>query len=130
MIIQATTTGGAMIEKARWEIPDGGYNLHSLQVGHSISVCLATNDKNLLSNIMKQSKVECSVDKAGNGKHSVVLTMVVNQIRHMIDASGGKQSFSTMCIAVPVNRYVEQVMLHLLDPGKCDKRFAQSVRGS
>lgn len=118
--IQATTIGGSIIDKARWEVP----SINSVQVGHTLSICLNSDDKNLLTHIRKQEKTECSLDRAEDGKYTIVVTLVVKQVRHMLDAS----KFDTMCIVVPMSRHVEQVILYLLDPSQCDKRFAGIVR--
>ena len=118
--IQATTIGGSIIEKARWEVP----NLDSVQTGHMLAVCLNSDDKSLLASIKKHNKTECSLDQSEDGRNVIMATFLVKQIRHMIDGA----NFDTMCIVVPTSRYVEQVTLYLLDPSKCDKRFVGTVR--
>jgi len=120
--IQATTIGGVIIDKARWDVP----SLVSVQIGHTLALCLNSDDKSLLANVRKQAKTECSIDRAEDGRCSIVATFLVKQIRHMIDAG----NFDTMCIVVPISRYAEQIVLYILDPAKCDKRFQEAIRQS
>lgn len=119
--VQASTISGAIIEKARWEVQ----SLSNVQAGDVMTVCLNSEDKNLLTHIRKQAKTECYLDKSDDGRSSIVATFVVKQIRHMIDG----QSFETMCIVTPASRHVEQIVLFLLDPEKCDRRFVEAVHG-
>lgn len=124
-IIQATTISGTIVEKARWQVP----NLSNVAINHSIQWSFPVSDPNLISNIRKQSKPHCVVDKNEAG-HYAVLTFIVKQMRHMIDVTkDGSSGFETMCIIVPIDRYVEAVMLYLFAPNQCDKRFMESVRG-
>lgn len=120
VIIQATTIGGEIIEKARWELP----MLGSIQIGHTVSICLNSSNRNLLSHVRKQAKTECCVDKREDGSLYIVVEFTVKQIRHMID----EKESETMCVLVPVNRYVEQVVLYVFDVGKCNGRFVAAVR--
>lgn len=122
--IQATTIGGVIIDRARWEIA----SIDSVQVGHTLAVCLASDDKSLLAHVRKQSKTECSLDRSDDGKNSIVMTFLVKQVRHMLELNPTK--LDTMCIIVPSSRFAELVMLYLFDPTKCDRRFVEAVRQS
>lgn len=123
LIIQATTTGGEIIEKAKW-VMDGkdGFRIES---GHTVSISVDTNDKNLLSYVGKQSKNDCSVDRSEAGRVALMIAFVVKKIGHLIDGN----KLESMCIVVPESRLGEQVLLYLMAPEKCDQRFAEAVRG-
>jgi hypothetical protein len=116
--IQAVTVNGAIIDKGCWEILT-----NTMQVGHIVDVCLYTRDKNLLSHVKKHAKTGCDVGTE-NEKTYVVVTFTVEKIRHMVDES----NFESMYMVVPVNRFVEQTILYLLDPEKCEPKFAEAVR--
>lgn len=98
-----------------------------MQVGHDVAVCLYTEDKNLLSHVRKQAKTECSVN-AENEKSYVVAVFKVNNIRHMIDQSSDGSSFESMYMIVPISRFVEQIVLYLLEPSKCEIKFVEAIR--
>jgi hypothetical protein len=122
--IQVTTIGGVIIDRARWEVP----SLDSVQAGHALAICLPSDDKSLLAHIRKQSKIECAIDRSEDGKNSIIITLLVKQVRHMLELNPSK--FDTMCIAVPTSRFAELVVLYMLDPTKCDRRFVEAVRQS
>ncbi len=46
----------------------------------------------------------------------------------MLDASDGE--LESMAVLVPVNRVVENVIIYLTDPSKCDPRFTKIVQSS
>lgn len=88
-----------------------------------MAICIDTDDKDILSYVKKQAKKECAADQIGN-RNFISITFVVDSIRHMID---GKK-FDTMMMVIPEGKYAERVVLYLLDPEKCEKRFVEAVR--
>lgn len=119
-IIQATTISGSIIEKARWVVQPS----NPVLVGQTISVYLKTDDKNILSEVAKRGRHDGCCLEEDDGSSHVVITFISKQISHMID----EQKLDTICIVVPSGRHAEQVMLYLLDPEKCDRRFIETVR--
>ena len=111
---------GAFIEKARWMV-----NATNIDVGHSISFSMNTEDKNLLTYIQNQAKRECSIDKADDGHVSVVVNFTVQQVSHMVD----ENNFETMYTVAPASRFVEDVVLYMLAPEQCNPKFAGAIRG-
>lgn len=123
LIIQAVTINGEILEKGKWNIET--LNNVPINTGHSVCISLYTSDKDLLNYIQRQNKSECCLDKSKNGEISIIATFIVKEIRHMID----RYTFQSLCTIEPINRFVEQAVLFLLNPGKCDKRFVETVHG-
>lgn len=123
LIIQAVTTSGEIIEKARWEV-ESRDGLH-VGLGHAVSISVDTSDKNLLGYVRKQSKNDCSVDESDEGRTAIMVAFVVKKIGHLIDGS----KWESMCVVIPEGRLGEQALLYLMAPEKCDRRFMEAVRG-
>jgi hypothetical protein len=123
LIIQAATIGGITLDQARWEVD----NITNVREGHPIQISLNTKDPQLIKYISKQDKSDCVVEKEKSG-YSVILRCAVKEIRHLVDADAKK--LETRVLIIPVNRYVEGVIVYMLHPSKCDPRFIQAIRGT
>jgi hypothetical protein len=123
LIIQAVNLQSKTIEGARWEInsPPG------LQTGQSFALSLNTDDKELVSYLSKAKNSECYIDRE-KGETSIILGFDVKRIRHMFTPKN--KYMETLCLIVPTNRVVEQVLTYLITPSKVDSRFIQSMRGN
>lgn len=124
-IVQICTLAGKIIEGARWEVdfPAG------IQEGQTVAVNIPFNDPALNGYLSKSSSSNCLIDKGPSG-YNVGLTFQVKQVRHMIETSGEKVvEASSMAIAQPTNRLVENVVLYLLDIARCDQKFVHGIRG-
>jgi hypothetical protein len=124
IVIQVCTLAGKMIEKARWEVefPTG------VQEGHMVALNIPFDDTGLSGYLSRSQSPACMVDKSQDG-YNVGLSFQVKQIRHMIDVSGKNEAeASSMAIVYPLNRLVENVVLYLLDPSKCDSKFIHGIR--
>jgi hypothetical protein len=120
-IIQVTTISGSIIENARWEVE----NIVNLREGHGFQINWITKDTNLLAYVGKANNRECSVDR-NKDIYSVVLSCLVKQIRHMLDSN--EKQIESMAILVPSNRVVENIIIYLASPDKCDPRVIQLIR--
>lgn len=122
-IIKVSTIGGRLIEEARWEVN----SISNLREGHAFQVSLPTSDMNLVAYAGKTGSKECSIDGT-KGSYSVVLTCLVKQIRHMLE--DGSKQVESMAVLVPSNRVVENVIIYMLSPAKCDPRVSQLIQSS
>ncbi len=119
--IQVVTVNGKTMDKARWEVdpPEG------LQEGQSFALNVKVNDKGLVSYLSKVKSADCMLDRDKEG-HFVMLSFKVARIRHMLNVHDGK--VESMVVLAPVNKSVELVLQHALDPSKADPRFVKAVR--
>lgn len=121
-IIQTTTIGGTIIDKARWEIKDQSL----IREGHSICLEFPISDKKLISYISNLKSTDCNIDRDEEKNYFVVLNCLIKNIRHMINTQNSEME--TMIITIPSNRMVENILLYILDPKKCEPKFVKIVR--
>jgi len=126
LIIQVTTTEGRVLEPLRHEV-DTRAELRENQV---FQISFQTDDKALALFAAKMRSTDCLVEKLekGKGGHSVVLTLSVRQIRHLMDARTGE--VESLVVISPTSRQVDVVLSYLVDPEGCDPRIRTAVRGS
>jgi hypothetical protein len=120
-IIQTTTIGGTIIEKARWEIEDQSL----IREGHGVYLEFPSTDEKLVFFISNLKSMDCNID-IEDKKYTIVLNCLVKNIKHMLNTQNGKME--TMIITIPANRIVENVLLYVLDIKKCDPKFIKLVR--
>jgi hypothetical protein len=121
-IIQTTTIGGTIIDKARWEIKDQSL----IREGHGVYLEFPISDEKLISYISNLKSTDCNIDKEEK-IYTVVLNCLVKNIKHMLNTQNG--NMETMIITIPSNRVVESVLLYILDPKKCDPKFIKLITG-
>lgn len=114
--VQVLSLRGTIIEDARWHIQE---NSVSIAVGHPMSICIYTKDKNLLAYIGKNGGDECSIGEE-KGKSFILVKFIVKNLGHMLDES----KLETLCTVSPASKMAEQVMLWVLCPTACDHRYA------
>ena len=123
LIVQVVNLQGKTIEGARWEVPTPP----GLQEGQSFALSLPTKDKGLVAYLTKGQNSECYLERE-KGEVEVVLGFGVKRIRHML--SPIDKRLETLCLLIPANRVVEQVLVYLVRPAKVDARFVQLFRAS
>lgn len=128
-IIQVTTIGGKIIEKAKWEVE----TLANMREGHQLLISMDVSERNLVQFLGKHGGMDCVLEKKDktilNGDdegYYVVVTLQVMKFKHMFDHE--KLTLSSMAFAVPINRTVENVVTYLMDQSKCDPRFTQAIQ--
>jgi hypothetical protein len=116
--IQAVTISGEIIENGRWEIQSP---TAQLLVNQEISVCLNSDDDNLVNHVKKFPKNDCYIEQTENEKTQVIVAFSVIKIKHMVDNS----KLNTLYVITPINRHNESVTLYILSKEKCDRRFIE-----
>lgn len=119
--IQASTLSGAMVESGLWRVKSV-----NMQVGHMVQINFLSDDTKLFEYVKKQQRFECmgEYDEKG-GNHTITLAFKVKTVRHMFDTK--TSNVDSMVVITPMDRYVEQVMIYLLDRKKCDPRFIAAI---
>lgn len=122
-IIQATTIGGKLIERGRWEVS----TLENTREGHALqlSVNVESKEKNLLKFLGKQESADCVLEREGKSYY-VVLTFQIMRYKHLLDHE--KMSLQSMAFVVPINRTVEQVLTYMLDRDQCNPKFVELLK--
>jgi len=127
LTIQATTISGTIVESARWRVESTG-----MLPGDLLQLRLPVKDRKLMEYIRKQSKFECMLERGqkdendAESDHAVIMAFRVKQMRHMLDSQTSE--IESMCVVTPMDRFVESVMMFLLDRKKCDPRFIAMIR--
>jgi hypothetical protein len=130
MIVQFVRINGVAIENARWKIN----SLESLRTGDKIQFSFnIDDDTNIIQYIAKRANMDCVVERTEipnddkkRFQYSIILTGMIESIRHMIDTSvfsNGEHQIESMVTVVPFNRTIENVITYILDRDKCDRKF-------
>jgi hypothetical protein len=122
---QSVTTGGIIIDNARWQT-----NLSNFQVGDQIEIMIpvmtSKNKDRIVINFLKKSdKFGYSIDQISKDKFSITLSFSIKQIRHLIDVVLNQTE--TLCIIVPINKLIEDIILYMYDEPKCDQKFIRYI---
>lgn len=118
-IIQVITMSGRMIEKAKWEVD----TLQNIREGHVIQINITVKDTDIIKYLSKTTNTILDKD---DKDYSVNLSIKVTGFRHLYEPP--HKSIQSMITAVPVNRTIEQVLVHLLDRNNSDPKFVAHIR--
>ena len=122
-IVQCHTINGKFIDEAKWDVT----TLQNLREGQGLQVSLAVEDQKLIEYVANLGKMDCSIERDRKSKRcTVTLTLTVVGFRHMLEPP--TKSIESMAVAVPVNRTVENVLLHLLGSSLVDPRFTAALK--
>ena len=122
-IIQVTMLNGNIVENARWEVDSV-----DIKDGHMFQISIPTDDTKLLRYLNKHTSSDISVDKISDDKtdrYSVILNCVVKQTRHLLESSSSQMS--TMVMVIPANRFVESIMMYMVQHDNCDPRIVKLI---
>jgi len=118
-IIQAMTISGRLIEKAKWEVN----TLENVREGQVIQINIPVKEPNMIKYLSKTT--DTVLDKDGK-KYSVNLSVTITGFRHLYEPS--QKQIQSMITVIPINRTVEQILVHLLDKNNSDPKFVAHIR--
>lgn len=122
-IIQAYTSNGQIIEKARWEID----SLFGIYPNDTIQISMISKDADLYrwANLKKDKTIW--VEKTKGKEFTITVAMTVHKFVHLLEDK--RTTVDSMAILYPTNKIIEQILVLVMDPNNVDLRFKKLMQG-
>jgi hypothetical protein len=118
MIIQVVSFSGRIIDKARWEFQD-----KSINIGDEFTFTIESKDKNLLSYLSGKSISGAMIED----NYNIILTFRTKKIMHF-PSDSVKGILETMVHVEPMDKNIEDIILHILTPSKSNPNFHRMIK--